>query len=106
MAGQLDSYASARTIGTQLFERCEFDLSREIEGAIAAGSSATEILMNVRFAFQGLLRSSIATDYEVVAVQTLVVELVGELGSALRPLVSSSRPPVQPWVVHRPDRHD
>lgn len=80
MATRPDYYASARTIATQLFERGEFDWSREIEDAIAGGSTTTEILMRVRFALQGLLRSGCAIDDEAMAAQSLVVELDGVLG--------------------------
>ena len=74
-----DYYASARTIATHLFERGEFDWSREIEDAIAGGSTGTEILMRVRFALQSLLGSGVATRDETAVVQSLIVQLDSEL---------------------------
>ena len=80
MASHPDYYASARAMAIQLFERGEFDWSRAIEDAIEGGSTATEILMHVRFVLQGLLHSGIATENEAVAAQSLVVQLDGVLG--------------------------
>lgn len=70
-----DYYASAQSIAAQLFERGEFDWSREIEEAIEGGSTATEILMRVRFALQRLLRSGLPTEAEEMAAQSLVAQL-------------------------------
>jgi hypothetical protein len=70
-----DYYASARYIATQLSERGEFDWSREIEDAIASGSTATEVLMSVRLTLQRLLRAGVAIEEEVTAAQSLLVAL-------------------------------
>jgi hypothetical protein len=74
-----DYYTSAQTIATQLFERGEFDWSREIEEAIEGGFTATEILMRIRLALRRLLRSGVATEDEAVLAQTLVAQLDGVL---------------------------
>jgi hypothetical protein len=75
MPSHPDNYASARTIAKQLFEQGELDWSRELEDAITGGSTATEMLMRVRFTLQRLLKSGTATEGERVAAQSLVVEL-------------------------------
>ncbi len=79
MASHPDYYASAQAIAAQLFERGEFDWSREIEDAIEGGSTATEILMRVRFVLRRLLLSGVASDSEAVAADSLIVQLHGVL---------------------------
>jgi hypothetical protein len=74
-----DYYASAQAIAVRLFERGEFDWSREIEDAIEGGSTATEILMRIRFVLQRLLLSGEASDSETVAANSLIVQLNGVL---------------------------
>jgi hypothetical protein len=70
-----DYYASAQTIATQPFERGEFARSREIEDAIAGGSTSTEILFGIRSALQRLLESVVVSKDEAKAAKRLVTNL-------------------------------
>jgi hypothetical protein len=79
MASHPDYYALAQSIVAQLLDRGEFDWSREIEDAIEAGSTATEILMSVRLVLQRLLLPGEASDSEAVAADSLIVQLDGVL---------------------------
>lgn len=74
-----DYYAEARAIAVKLFERGEFDWSEKIEDAISGGSTATEILMRIRFCLQQLLASGTSNQDESQAAQELVAQLDGVL---------------------------
>jgi hypothetical protein len=73
--GNPDYYGEARSIATKLFERGEFDWSERIEDAISGGSTATEILMRVRFCLQELLDSGLPDGEEERASRELVAQL-------------------------------
>jgi hypothetical protein len=75
-----DYYADARDIAAKLFERGEFDWSERIEDAISGGSTATEILMRVRFCLRQLVESGTPRPDEKQAAQ----ELIGTLDDVLR----------------------
>ena len=79
MASHPDFYASAQAIAAQLFERGEFDWSREIEEAVEGGSTTTEILMRVRFVLRRLLLSGVASESEAATADDLVIQLDGVL---------------------------
>lgn len=70
-----DYYADARSIAVALFERGEFGWSEKIEDAITGGSTATEILMRIRFCLLQLLDSGVANQDEDRAARQLVAQL-------------------------------
>ena len=75
MASSRDPYQAARTIATELFERGEFDWSRQIEDAIAGGSTSTEILMMLRHTLRLIITSEVATPEETTAGNALIAKL-------------------------------
>jgi hypothetical protein len=70
-----DYYTSARTLATHLFERGEFEWSRQIEDAIAGGSTSTEILMMLRHTLRLIITSEVATPEETTAGNALIAKL-------------------------------
>jgi hypothetical protein len=73
-----DYYAQAREIASALSESGHPEWSNQIEEAIAGGSTATEILMRIRFVLREASDAGVTDE-----ISDVVVRLISELDAVL-----------------------
>jgi|HubBroStandDraft_1064217.scaffolds.fasta_scaffold634778_1 hypothetical protein len=74
-----DYYSEAHEVAAMLLERGMFEESNAVEEAIAGGSTATEILMRLRFTLMDLIAKEMPEE-----VTRKTQSLIRELDEALR----------------------
>lgn len=67
MGTSRDLYAESELLAVELEKRGEADAATRIRGAIAGGSTSSEILFGVRWEFDRLLDRGVGGDIEIAA---------------------------------------